>query len=116
MHAYIINVYEGFQFQNGHLICGDCHAAVETCPVCRVVLSKPGARNLLAEQMMATMSIRCRNYASGCVFEGVGKDAVNKHLADCQFRQVKCVVAGCEDAVPIGSILKHLKEKHKVRT
>jgi E3 ubiquitin-protein ligase SIAH1 len=40
-----------FQCVRGHIVCNECHAKLETCPVCRVPLGS--TRSLISEKVLS---------------------------------------------------------------
>ena len=88
------------QCLNGHTYHLECItlslAHRESCPECRSPLTPDTlGRNLLAEDTLQGLSVRCRYHASGCTATIVLADAP-AHERDCDFALCSCPHDGCE--------------------
>lgn len=75
-----------FQCRNGHIMCKDCHAQVESCGVCRVdIESGDGIRNLALEKLTEDLVLACKFAENGCD-QKIKIDELDKHALECKFR------------------------------
>ena len=85
-----------YQCQEGHLVCKDCHAKVNSCSICR---STPlgSIRSLMAEKMLTESKFKCKFTDFGCELEDNLTNLI-KHEEHCDHETIKCTfkVNGCD--------------------
>ena len=85
-----------YQCQEGHLVCKDCHAKVNSCSICRAT-PLGSIRSLMAEKMLLESKFKCKFTDSGCELEDNLMTLV-VHESKCDHETIECkfIVNGCD--------------------
>ena len=99
---------------NEHMICDDCHARVDKCPLCRSHFVEI-KNNTLLKQILSALPKLCPYADEGCNIEPKDHEMEN-HKKNCQFRPIGCTKKSCNNEVPFESLLEHLQNSHNAYT
>ena len=102
-----------FQCPEGHIVCGECHAKLTTCPSCRKALGKIRVRALeaLAESLMQP----CKWQHNGCskmFAEDADEELRALHQFWCEYTDRACVVDNCNFKGPTAAHKQHWVDAH----
>ena len=98
-----------YQCENGHIVCKSCHPLLERCPQCRGSLGRN--RNLFAESFLGTFSKECPFAKKGCSARILADNEEN-HKKACEYRELVCLLATCDQLVPLRTMRSHLVSQH----
>ena len=99
---------------NGHMICDECQAKVQRCPVCRS--ENLNGQSPILKQVLSKLPRVCPFSDQGCDVETDGNKMAN-HVKICQFRLIDCLTDICDlqvKKVPFYSFIDHHLEEHKL--
>ena len=99
---------------NGHMICDECHAKIQRCPVCRS--ENLNGQNPILKQVLSKLPRVCPFSDQGCDEETDGNKMAT-HVKVCQFRLIDCLTDNCDlqvKKVPFYSFIDHHLEEHEL--
>jgi Zinc finger, C3HC4 type (RING finger) len=87
--------------ENGHVFCRSCLFEYlnrkKECPTCCVAINRNHVqRNLVVENMISELMVRCEHRVSGCAWEGRLIDS-GSHKDSCDFKLVDCPLFSSAD-------------------
>lgn len=93
--------------ENGHAVCTNCTARIDTCPFCRSTRLRIDAT--LRRRLKALTSVKCLH--SGCAVVG-RLLAMDHHLRRCEYGMNNCPKMGCRWRDRYALLAQHVVETH----
>ncbi|XP_045462698.1 uncharacterized protein LOC123672583 isoform X1 [Harmonia axyridis] len=94
----------------GHSVCDSCTKMIQTCPSCRVEMTR--IRNYQLEDLVESIDYHCRNKKLGCSVP-VPLREFKRHEQNCEYTAKDCII-GCPWHGNNIQMLSHLRKEHEL--